>query len=177
MRLVFGRATNAGTVFGSNYNTVTATFMYSGNDGVFADKIYASIGGNRYVTWYLYTVEMDNSEITIAGGNSVSVNENISIGRRIKGVRLYYNNSLGGGNSSGYIRTIRILSPCSPSYRYSSGKFYTRETHSDTWTECQKIKIGTCVLGSDGEVYQALPLSATQLQWMTNGNAETFLDA
>ena len=173
---IFGRTSN----YPDGYNSegVNVSYISNSANGVYVNKIYAYIYGNVYVTWHLSAIELDNSETILYGGNCVSLQGNIVIGRRIKGVKIdYYNTNGYGGGSSGAVGAIALYSPSSPAYRLVNGKLYERESPADAWTECQKIRLATCVLDpTKKEVFQPLALSALQLQWLTNGSAETYLE-
>ena len=150
-----------------------AKFTYSGVGGVFVDKVVLSFTGALGSDNLRFSIiELDGTtETPVYGGGYYDSNYNVK--RRISGIHL---NGVHTYNGTG-VYGIRLYSPSAPEYRFSSGKLYTREAPSDDWTQCQKIKLGTAVLTPDGEVFQPLCLSSLEMQWMSNGSAETYLGA
>ena len=126
---------------------------------------------NMTFPYTVYAIEIGGSDTLLYKGRSAP-GENLwaEINRTISGIKVV-------ATGTGYLYNILAYSPSAPLYRFTNGKLYTRASSGDSWTQCQKIKLGSIVLGTDGEVYQPLAFSALQLQWMTNGDAETFLGA
>ncbi len=142
-------------------------FMSQATNGVYISKAKL-FNHSGYYPPYFHVIEMDNTEtnLGLSGPNAV-----FNVNRRIKGVKLTpYSVAFYHGG-------ILLYSPAVPEYRFSFGKLYSREYPDVSWRQCQKIKLGTAVLDPSGEVFQPFCLSSLDMQWMSNGNAETHLGA
>jgi hypothetical protein len=170
----FGRVTSNSASIGLNTNSADVSFLTQRASGIFAKSFYMYARTNRWQRGpvRIYTIELDNSHQSLIVDSTYSgdtCNMTININRAIKGIFI----DLLDGDLYG----MKLISPSYPAYRLTNGKLYERESPVDAWTECQKIRLATCVLDPTKlEVFQPLALSALQLQWLTNGNAETYLE-
>ena len=94
--------------------------------------------------------------------------------RFIRGVRTVI---VYGGSRD--LMAARFFAQPSPlKYRISAGKVYQKDTRAEAsaWPPVQKIKIGSAVYNGT-DLYQLQPRSSMLMQWMTQGDNVSYLDA
>lgn len=87
-------------------------------------------------------------------------------------------NILGLKMTSSYIACPTAFYGSRSTYRYrvSSGKLYQKATLDTVWSPVQKIKIASAVWNGT-DLYQLQPRTSMLMQWMTQGDNVTYLDA
>ena len=156
----------------SNYfngsNLLGSDLVRADGNMFYVSSVYFSYNEN------MYAINEDNSKSLIsAHDNSVGYTKHF-LKRYVKGLVL---RDQRGGLSYSLANGVRFYgrkAPCK--YRISSGKVYQKGLTDTDWSPVQKIKIASAAYNGT-DLYQLQPRSSMLMQWMTQGDNVTYLDA
>ena len=145
----------------------TSVFSRADDSPFYVDKIVAAFGGYSNK---IYVTELGGVETYLGGLGSGTT---VSVKRMVSKIKKYYSDD---GSSSTYYSNY-VYSAASPfRYRISGGKVWQKGAADTDWSAVQKIKIASAVYNGT-DLYQLQPRSSLLMQWMTQGDNVTYLDA
>lgn len=140
-------------------------YFYPDNKTAAPHIFLSKIDYRIYVySFKLGVIDIDGNPLIVAshGGGPILATLTAKIGRFVNGIYIYMSGS--SVSYSSMLYGMSCISPAQPMYKMNNGKLYTRANSESPWDICHKIKLGTVVLSTTGEVLQPLPMSAIESQ-------------
>lgn len=174
------RGFTAQKMYDNNYLAHYLTWGRGGSSQYTKSKLSRTNGQPFYLSRFLcsqYQSSYYNPVIYITeiDGNTTRYNITSNDARDQKIVRNIQSITTHDGYYS-FVGGVRLFYFPRSAHRLSNGKVYQRKIGSTSWTPVQKIKIASAVYNGT-DLYQLQPRSSLLMQWMTNGDNVTYLDA